>query len=98
MRQAGAQIAIDDAGAGYSGLQHIVQIKPDVIKIDTSLVRDIDQDPARRATDVGTHLFARETASTMIAGRRGNRSRTHDAREARVTKAQGYLFGQAFAD
>jgi|GEM_PF-1422435 len=49
VRSAGVRVAVDDAGAGYSGLGHILNLKPDVIKLDISLTRGIDKDPARRA-------------------------------------------------
>ena len=49
LRSVGVRVAVDDAGAGYSGLAHILNLKPDVIKLDISLTRGIDKDPARRA-------------------------------------------------
>ena len=56
IRSAGVRVAVDDAGAGYSGLGHILSLKPDVIKLDISLTRGIDKDPARRA--LGRALLA----------------------------------------
>lgn len=56
VRSAGVRVAVDDAGAGYSGLTHILSLKPDVIKLDISLTRGIDKDPARRA--LGRALLA----------------------------------------
>lgn len=94
LREAGALIAIDDAGSGYSSLQHIVQIKPDVIKIDTSLVRDIDKDPARRALMSALIFFARETACTMIAEGVETEAERLMLTTLGVTKAQGYLFSK----
>ena len=49
LRSAGALLAIDDAGAGYSGLQHVLSLRPDVIKLDRSLVEGLDRDEAKRA-------------------------------------------------
>lgn len=49
LRSSGIRLAVDDAGAGYSGLAHILNLQPDVIKLDISLTRGIDHDPARRA-------------------------------------------------
>jgi len=67
LRSLGARFAIDDAGAGYSSLRHVVRIRPDVIKLDTSLTRDIDTDPARRALARSLLLFADEIDATLIA-------------------------------
>ena len=49
LRERGAKIALDDAGAGYAGLQHVVRIRPDIIKLDRSLVRGVDDDAERLA-------------------------------------------------
>lgn len=49
LRSRGARLAVDDAGAGFASLLHILNLRPDVIKLDIGLVRGIDADPARRA-------------------------------------------------
>ncbi len=49
LRSAGALLAIDDAGAGYAGLQHLLGLRPAFIKLDRSLVTDLDRDEAKRA-------------------------------------------------
>src|SRR5262249_42296595 len=48
-RARGAKLAIDDAGAGYASMRHILALKADIIKLDMSLTRNIDTDPSRRA-------------------------------------------------
>ena len=49
LRSAGALLAIDDAGAGYAGLQHVLSLRPDIIKVDRALVEGLDRDEAKRA-------------------------------------------------
>ena len=49
LRRRGALIAIDDAGAGYSGLNQLMRVRPDVVKIDRALIAGIHEDPARVA-------------------------------------------------
>lgn len=49
LRFRGVRLAIDDAGAGYAGLQHIVQLHPDIIKLDISLTQEIDKSVVRRS-------------------------------------------------
>jgi len=49
VRSTGIRLAVDDAGSGYSSLQHILNLQPDVIKLDIGLTRGIDRDPARLA-------------------------------------------------
>ena len=46
-REEGFQVALDDVGAGYSSLNVLVQLKPDFVKLDMGLVRDVDRDPAK---------------------------------------------------
>lgn len=48
LRQLGFRIAIDDIGAGYSGLNSFAMIQPDVVKLDITLVRGVDEDPVKR--------------------------------------------------
>ena len=49
LRAAGALIAVDDAGAGYAGLRHLLALRPSLIKIDRELIQDVDRDEAKRA-------------------------------------------------
>ena len=49
LRSRGVRIAVDDAGAGYAGFGHLLDLKPDIIKLDITLTRGIDRDPARQA-------------------------------------------------
>jgi EAL domain-containing protein (putative c-di-GMP-specific phosphodiesterase class I) len=49
LRGLGAMIAIDDAGSGYAGLNHLLQLRPDFLKLDRQLVAGIDRDEAKRA-------------------------------------------------
>ena len=94
LRANGAMIAVDDAGAGYSGLQHIVQVQPDVLKLDISLVRDVDSDPARRALLSALIFFSRETGCSMIAEGIETENQRMVLQALGVTKGQGYLLGR----
>ena len=49
LREAGAMIAVDDAGAGYASLRHVLSIRPDLVKLDRSLADGVDRDPAKAA-------------------------------------------------
>lgn len=48
LRALGYRMAVDDLGAGYAGLSYFAQIRPDIVKVDMSLVRDVDTDPVRQ--------------------------------------------------
>ena len=61
------RIAVDDAGAGFASLQHILRLRPHIIKLDIALVRGIDRDPIKRALASSLVTFSREIGSTIIA-------------------------------
>lgn len=67
LRAQGLCLAIDDAGAGYASMRHIVSLRPDIIKLDMSLVRHIDQDGSRRALAKALITFANEVGSHLVA-------------------------------
>ncbi len=89
-----ARIAIDDVGAGYSGLRHIVDLRPDILKLDISLTRHVDLDHARRALTQAMVAFAESIGSAIIA----EGVETEGERKAMagfgVPCAQGYLFSR----
>jgi EAL domain-containing protein (putative c-di-GMP-specific phosphodiesterase class I) len=62
-----AKLAVDDAGAGYAGLHHILELRPQWVKLDISLVRNIDTDPARQAMVTGMTRFAESVGCDLIA-------------------------------
>ena len=67
LREAGVRIAVDDAGAGYASMRHVLAIHPDIIKLDLSLTRGIDSDSPRRALAAALIEFARQTQSHVVA-------------------------------
>lgn len=94
LRRKGMRVAVDDAGAGYCSFRHILQIKPDLIKLDRSLVQEIDTDPARRALASALVEFARATGSQVIAEGVETASELIAVRLLGADKAQGYFLGR----
>lgn len=94
MRQRGLKLAVDDAGAGFASFRHILKLKPDVIKLDTSLIRQIDTDTGCRALAAALIRFAEETGSKVVAEGVETEAELQALRELKVTKAQGYLLGR----
>jgi EAL domain-containing protein (putative c-di-GMP-specific phosphodiesterase class I) len=94
LRQAGIRVAVDDAGAGYASLQHILQLKPDLIKLDMALTRNIDADRPRRALASALIGFAQETGSRIIAEGVETAGELAVLRDLGVEKAQGYFLGR----
>jgi EAL domain-containing protein (putative c-di-GMP-specific phosphodiesterase class I) len=94
LRDRGVRIAVDDAGVGYSSLQRILQLQPDLIKLDITLTRNISLDPARKALASALVAFARETGSRIIAEGVETQSELHTLGSIGIQKAQGYFLGR----
>ena len=67
LRARGARIALDDTGAGYSGLRHVTLIRPDVIKLDRALVENVNADPGKLALLESFTTFAHRTEAQVCA-------------------------------
>jgi PAS domain S-box-containing protein len=86
------RVAVDDAGAGFASLRHILELQPDIIKLDIGLVRDVDSDPARQALVAGMRHFAALTGTTLIAEGVETREQADTIRRLGVNFAQGHLY------
>jgi diguanylate cyclase (GGDEF)-like protein len=67
LRERGARIAIDDTGAGYAGLNQLMSVRPDIVKLDRDLTRAIHMDPARMALVESFVRFARRIGAVVCA-------------------------------
>ena len=86
--------ALDDFGVGYSGLSLLAQFRPDVVKIDISLIRSLDSD-ARRATIVrGMFDICRDLATQVVAEGVETEAEFAALRELGVSLFQGFLFAK----
>jgi EAL domain-containing protein (putative c-di-GMP-specific phosphodiesterase class I) len=94
LRSQGLRVAVDDMGAGYSSLRHILQIRPDLIKLDMSLSSGIDKDPARRALASALISFAREIDSELVAEGVETEEELDALRSLGVNLVQGFLLGR----
>lgn len=94
LRDLGARLSVDDAGAGFASLRHILHLAPDFIKLDISICRDIDKDPARRALASALVAFARDTGSVLIAEGIEREEERRALTELGVRFGQGYLLGR----
>lgn len=98
LRERGALIALDDAGSGYSGLQQMAAVRPQIVKLDRSLVADADGDPVRLALAEMVGEFAGTIDAWLLA--EGIETRAELAAFARlgVPLAQGWLLGRPAPD
>ena len=94
LRALGVRVAIDDAGAGFASLRHILLIAPEIIKIDVSLTSHIDTDPRRRALAAALTSFAEELALQVIAEGIETEAEQAALQALGVRYGQGYFLGR----
>lgn len=93
-RSRGFRTAIDDFGAGYSGLNLLAEIGADIIKLDLALVRDIHENRAKRAIVRGICGVAADLGTTVIAEGIEQREELAVLRDFGIRLFQGYLFAR----
>ncbi|MBD2110226.1 EAL domain-containing protein [Nodosilinea sp. FACHB-141] len=93
LRDRGIRLAVDDAGSGYASFLHILKLKPEIIKLDIGLIRDIDTDLNRRALTAALVGFAQESGSQLVAEGVETAPECTALKQLCVNKAQGYLLG-----
>ncbi len=91
LRARGARIAVDDAGEGYAGLQQVMRMRADIIKLDRALVADVSSDPAKVALIGSLVHFARSTGAAICA------EGVETLQELRMLVHLGVAHGQGWA-
>ncbi len=86
------RLAIDDVGAGYAGLSRLLEVRPDIVKIDRAIIAGIHLDPARQALVAGLVQFGNVTDSMVIAEGIEHEEERTVLHQLGVRFAQGYLF------
>ena len=94
VRKANFKIAIDDAGSGYSGLETILYLRPDYIKIADSLVRHLETDPIKREIIASLASIGRRINASLIAEGIEREEECAALRELGIEYGQGYLLGR----
>ncbi len=87
------RVAIDDAGSGYSTFRHILELVPDIIKLDIALTRDIDTDVRKRALASALASFVEEIDATITAEGIETRAELEALLEIGVEHGQGLFLG-----
>ena len=88
------RLAVDDAGAGFASLRHILELQPDYVKLDRGIVRQIHRDPARQALVAGMVHFAGKTGAILVAEGIETDPEAYEIQRLGVTLAQGYRLGR----
>ena len=90
LRACGARLAIDDVGAGFASLRHILRLEPDIVKLDLTLTHDISCDPAREALASSLVRFAEGIDATITA------EGIESPEDLAVLRSLGVAYGQGF--
>lgn len=94
LRTAGVRVAVDDAGSGYAGLEWILHLRPEVLKLDRSLVDGIADHPGRQAMCEAMVGFTERTGSRLVAEGVETERDLVALQGLGVGHAQGYLLGR----
>lgn len=98
IRGRGARLAVDDAGAGFASLRHVLALSPDIIKLDISITQGLDTDRARRALGAAFASFSREMSMTLVAEGIETLAELEALRALGVRYGQGYYLGRPSPD
>jgi diguanylate cyclase (GGDEF)-like protein len=88
------KIAVDDAGAGFASGQHILKVRPNIIKIDRGLITDIETDLGVRTLAAGMVAMANQIGATVTAEGIETRAELKCVTALRIDAGQGYLLGR----
>jgi EAL domain-containing protein (putative c-di-GMP-specific phosphodiesterase class I) len=89
-RRIGSKVALDDTGTGFASLSLLLEVAPELIKLDPVMTRDIDSDPVRRALARALVTFGKEVGAEVIA------EGIETAAELAVLIDLGISYGQGF--
>lgn len=94
LRLMGFRVAVDDTGAGYASLNTISEILPDIIKIDRSVIEDIDTNTVKESMLKGLLLVAKEAGSLVVAEGIERKEEASVLLRNKVDLAQGYFYAR----
>jgi EAL domain-containing protein (putative c-di-GMP-specific phosphodiesterase class I) len=93
LRSCGARIAVDDVGAGFASLRHVLRLAPDIVKLDLSLTREIETDSIARALASTLVTFCKRIGATVVAEGIESHAVLTLLRGLGVRQGQGYYLG-----
>ena len=94
LRDMGVHLAIDDAGAGFASLRHVLRLEPDLIKLDKSITRNIDKRVRHQSLAAALLTFARGTSASIVAEGIETAEELATLKRLGVPYGQGYFLGR----
>jgi EAL domain-containing protein (putative c-di-GMP-specific phosphodiesterase class I) len=67
LRDHGVRVAVDDVGSGFASFRHVTRVRPEILKLDRTLVCGIDEDPVRQSLASAIVAFARDVGATVVS-------------------------------
>jgi EAL domain-containing protein (putative c-di-GMP-specific phosphodiesterase class I)/AmiR/NasT family two-component response regulator len=94
VHQRGMRVAVDDMGSGFAGLQRLVDVRPEIVKLDRAITTEIDTDTPRRALVAAMQHFADDMGITVVAEGIEREEQLRVLQDIGVDCGQGYLLGR----
>jgi EAL domain-containing protein (putative c-di-GMP-specific phosphodiesterase class I) len=94
LRRFGLRVAVDDAGAGFASMRHILQLRPELIKLDRTIIAGIDTDPGQRILGMAMVSFAAGIGAALIAEGIETDTELTTVTQLGMNVGQGYLLGR----
>jgi EAL domain-containing protein (putative c-di-GMP-specific phosphodiesterase class I)/DNA-binding NarL/FixJ family response regulator len=94
LRRLGSRLAVDDVGKGFSGLGHVVELSPDLMKFDRCLVSGVEIDAAKSALIARLTSFGDEIGVEVVAEGIETEAELQTLRDLGVRNGQGFLLGR----
>jgi len=88
------RLAVDDAGSGFASMRHVLELTPDIVKLDIGLVQNIDKDPARQALVAGMVYFAKQMKFKLVGEGVETLKEKETLSRLGVDLGQGFLFSR----
>lgn len=92
LRDLGLRLGVDDAGAGFSSMRHILKLRPDFVKLDRSVTSGIHHDAGKQALATSLVSFAREIGAAVVAEGVEEKDEVVEMIRLGADFAQGYYF------
>jgi EAL domain-containing protein (putative c-di-GMP-specific phosphodiesterase class I) len=97
LRRQGLRLAVDDAGAGHASLRHVLKLQPDIMKLDPSLIRNLETDRCKAVLVAALVRFAKEMGIEIVAEGIETMAELNLLREMGVFSGQGHYLGHPVA-
>jgi EAL domain-containing protein (putative c-di-GMP-specific phosphodiesterase class I) len=94
LRRRGVRFAVDDTGAGYSSFAHVLQVRPEIIKLDRTLITDLPHDRARRSLVTALVVLGMDIGASITGEGVETPAQLEALRSLGVGAAQGFLLAQ----